>query len=81
MWVIEAASSRGCCGMELDVCPGARRGTGPGYLGSTEPQRAPFTKPHPAAQSLRAEGTFSKVWQLRHVTRRSLHFPVVSVCD
>lgn len=59
MWVIEAEAS--ACGVELDVCPKTRQGAGPCYLGSTEPQWPPFKKPHPVAQRLRAEGTFSKM--------------------
>lgn len=39
------------------------------------------TTPHgPELKRLSAKGTFSSMWQLRHVTRKSLHFLVVSVC-
>lgn len=81
MWVIEAASSRGWLWHGTRRLPWGQAGDRAGLPGLHRTTAAPFTKPHPAAQTLRAEGTFSKVWQLRHVTRRSLHFPVVSVCD
>lgn len=65
--------------------PWGKAGAGSRYLGPLEPL-SPIhkTTPHSPESGEApgyAEGTFSRMWQHRRVTRKSLRFPVVSICN